>query len=176
MRYFLQASTPACAARPARRVRVPPASKAANTAPLCAWRDALCRKCGALALGPLAAGALLAALPLPAAAAAELPYSGGQGDLFEPARYVGRWYEVASEKRGFAGEGQADCHCTQVRNCLVRARWGAQPRPLPHRALRQSCCCTVGRASTWPGPTLSGDFSSPWRSTPSVCMVGPRAG
>ena len=24
-----------------------------------------------------------------------------------------RWYEVASLKRGFAGEGQGDCHCTQ---------------------------------------------------------------
>ena len=27
--------------------------------------------------------------------------------------YAGRWYEVASLKKGFAGEGQADCHCTQ---------------------------------------------------------------
>eukprot|EP00210_Caulerpa_lentillifera_P001344 g1293.t1 len=28
-------------------------------------------------------------------------------------RYLGRWYEVASLKQGFAGEGQQDCHCTQ---------------------------------------------------------------
>eukprot|EP00246_Nothoceros_aenigmaticus_P002989 TRINITY_DN13916_c0_g1_i1.p1 TRINITY_DN13916_c0_g1~~TRINITY_DN13916_c0_g1_i1.p1 ORF type:complete len:239 (-),score=19.80 TRINITY_DN13916_c0_g1_i1:156-839(-) len=32
---------------------------------------------------------------------------------FSPERYVGRWYEVASLKRGFAGQGQEDCHCTQ---------------------------------------------------------------
>lgn len=33
---------------------------------------------------------------------------------FDPARYAGRWFEVASLKRGFAGQGQEDCHCTQV--------------------------------------------------------------
>lgn len=33
---------------------------------------------------------------------------------FDPIRYSGRWYEVASLKRGFAGQGQEDCHCTQV--------------------------------------------------------------
>lgn len=32
---------------------------------------------------------------------------------FQPARYAGRWFEVASLKRGFAGQGQEDCHCTQ---------------------------------------------------------------
>ncbi|WCJ37196.1 chloroplastic lipocalin [Euphorbia peplus] len=32
---------------------------------------------------------------------------------FDPARYSGRWFEVASRKRGFAGQGQEDCHCTQ---------------------------------------------------------------
>ncbi|XP_051218746.1 chloroplastic lipocalin [Lolium perenne] len=32
---------------------------------------------------------------------------------FDPARYSGRWFEVASLKRGFAGQGQEDCHCTQ---------------------------------------------------------------
>lgn len=32
---------------------------------------------------------------------------------FDPVRYSGRWYEVASLKRGFAGQGQEDCHCTQ---------------------------------------------------------------
>lgn len=33
---------------------------------------------------------------------------------FDPAKYSGRWFEVASLKRGFAGAGQQDCHCTQV--------------------------------------------------------------
>lgn len=33
---------------------------------------------------------------------------------FDPTRYAGRWFEVASLKRGFAGQGQEDCHCTQV--------------------------------------------------------------
>lgn len=32
---------------------------------------------------------------------------------FDPERYSGRWFEVASLKRGFAGQGQEDCHCTQ---------------------------------------------------------------
>lgn len=32
---------------------------------------------------------------------------------FNPVRYSGRWFEVASLKRGFAGQGQEDCHCTQ---------------------------------------------------------------
>lgn len=32
---------------------------------------------------------------------------------FDAMSYVGRWYEVASLKTGFAGEGQQDCHCTQ---------------------------------------------------------------
>lgn len=33
---------------------------------------------------------------------------------FDPERYAGRWFEVASFKSGFAGQGQEDCHCTQV--------------------------------------------------------------
>lgn len=37
---------------------------------------------------------------------------------FDPVRYSGRWFEVASLKRGFAGQGQEDCHCTQVFYCL----------------------------------------------------------
>lgn len=32
---------------------------------------------------------------------------------FDPVKYSGRWFEVASLKRGFAGAGQEDCHCTQ---------------------------------------------------------------
>ncbi|KAF3510306.1 hypothetical protein F2Q69_00005669, partial [Brassica cretica] len=35
------------------------------------------------------------------------------GQNFDPVRYSGRWFEVASLKRGFAGQGQEDCHCTQ---------------------------------------------------------------
>lgn len=31
---------------------------------------------------------------------------------FDPIRYSGRWFEVASVKRGFAGQGQEDCDCT----------------------------------------------------------------
>jgi len=32
---------------------------------------------------------------------------------FNPIRYSGVWYEVASLKGGFSGQGQEDCHCTQ---------------------------------------------------------------
>lgn len=38
---------------------------------------------------------------------------------FDPTRYSGRWFEVASLKRGFAGQGQEDCHCTQVRGRMM---------------------------------------------------------
>ncbi|XP_056167121.1 chloroplastic lipocalin-like isoform X2 [Syzygium oleosum] len=38
---------------------------------------------------------------------------GMTADNFDPIRYSGRWFEVASLKRGFAGQGQEDCHCTQ---------------------------------------------------------------
>ncbi|KAF8021804.1 hypothetical protein BT93_G2059 [Corymbia citriodora subsp. variegata] len=38
---------------------------------------------------------------------------GMTADNFDPVRYSGRWFEVASLKRGFAGQGQEDCHCTQ---------------------------------------------------------------
>lgn len=64
----------------------------------------------------LAAGAAVATVLLvpvgDAAAASEYSYNGKE--LFAPMAYSGRWYEVASLKKGFAGEGQADCHCTQV--------------------------------------------------------------
>ncbi|CAN1172189.1 Chloroplastic lipocalin [Linum perenne] len=39
--------------------------------------------------------------------------SGMTANNFDPVRYSGRWFEVASLKRGFAGQGQEDCHCTQ---------------------------------------------------------------
>ncbi|KAI5433067.1 hypothetical protein KIW84_020379 [Lathyrus oleraceus] len=39
---------------------------------------------------------------------------GMSANNFDPVRYSGRWFEVASLKRGFAGQGQEDCHCTQA--------------------------------------------------------------
>ncbi|KAI4308034.1 hypothetical protein L6164_031153 [Bauhinia variegata] len=59
--------------------------------------------------------------------AVTLPFDGGSNEKggnfmmmrgmtakdFDPIRYSGRWFEVASLKRGFAGQGQEDCHCTQ---------------------------------------------------------------
>ncbi|KAH9329495.1 hypothetical protein KI387_001603 [Taxus chinensis] len=42
-----------------------------------------------------------------------LMMSGMTAKNFNPIRYSGRWFEVASLKRGFAGQGQEDCHCTQ---------------------------------------------------------------
>lgn len=40
-------------------------------------------------------------------------YQAGGDAPFDAMAYAGRWYEVASLKKGFAGEGQQDCHCTQ---------------------------------------------------------------
>ncbi|GLJ45217.1 hypothetical protein SUGI_0951740 [Cryptomeria japonica] len=42
-----------------------------------------------------------------------LMMTGMTANNFNPIRYSGRWFEVASLKRGFAGQGQEDCHCTQ---------------------------------------------------------------
>lgn len=42
---------------------------------------------------------------------------------FDPARYSGRWFEVASLKRGFSGQGQEDCHCTQVQFNITAFFW-----------------------------------------------------
>eukprot|EP00897_Mesotaenium_endlicherianum_P006652 jgi/Mesen1/6014/ME000306S05281 len=88
-----------------------------------------------LGLSPQALAEASAAPPAPSlcqiAAAAPavppLPIGGGAGDgdrpgfmmggmsapNFDARRYMGRWYEVASIKKGFAGQGQEDCHCTQ---------------------------------------------------------------
>ncbi|KAH0452587.1 hypothetical protein IEQ34_019886 [Dendrobium chrysotoxum] len=38
---------------------------------------------------------------------------GMTAENFDPVRYFGRWFEEASLERGFAGQGQEDCHCTQ---------------------------------------------------------------
>lgn len=46
--------------------------------------------------------------------AIEMMMRGMSANNFDPIRYSGRWFEVASLKRGFAGQGQEDCHCTQV--------------------------------------------------------------
>ncbi len=35
----------------------------------------------------------------------------------------GQQLQVASLKRGFAGEGQQDCHCTQVGSCRTQVCW-----------------------------------------------------
>ena len=70
--------------------------------------------------GALAAAALVVLPAGDASAAAEYSLQGKV--LFSPMAYSGRWYEVASLKKGFAGEGQQDCHCTQVRAWAARAR------------------------------------------------------
>lgn len=43
---------------------------------------------------------------------------------FDPVRYSGRWFEVASLKRGFAGQGQEDCHCTQINKLFHKVMTG----------------------------------------------------
>ncbi|XP_068339278.1 chloroplastic lipocalin-like [Pyrus communis] len=53
---------------------------------------------------------------------------------FDPIRYSGRWFEVASLKRGFAGQGQEDCHCTQ----------GVYTFDLAKRAIQVDTFCVHG--------------------------------
>ncbi|CAN6560748.1 unnamed protein product [Malus baccata var. baccata] len=53
---------------------------------------------------------------------------------FDPVRYSGRWFEVASLKRGFAGQGQEDCHCTQ----------GVYTFDLVKRAIQVNTFCVHG--------------------------------
>ncbi|KAB2615695.1 hypothetical protein D8674_022283 [Pyrus ussuriensis x Pyrus communis] len=53
---------------------------------------------------------------------------------FDPVRYSGRWFEVASLKRGFAGQGQEDCHCTQ----------GVYTFDLAKRAIQVDTFCVHG--------------------------------
>ncbi|KAI7842606.1 hypothetical protein COHA_003710 [Chlorella ohadii] len=67
----------------------------------------------ALRLAAAAAAAAVLCLPVAPLAADAAEYSYNGRELFAPMAYSGRWYEVASLKKGFAGEGQADCHCTQ---------------------------------------------------------------
>ena len=70
--------------------------------------------------GPVAAHAA-EYQPQDSAPAPEYSYNGKE--LFAPMAYSGRWYEVASLKKGFAGEGQADCHCTQVGRPVRMVAW-----------------------------------------------------
>ena len=68
----------------------------------------------AAAAGVLPGSGLLGlAAALAVAAAPGLPARAAMDEAFDPARYSGLWYEVASLKTGFAAEGQGDCHCTQ---------------------------------------------------------------
>lgn len=59
----------------------------------------------------VAAGLLLLS-PSFSSLASPVEYYHGK-EIFKASQYAGRWYEIASLKEGFAGEGQADCHCTQ---------------------------------------------------------------
>lgn len=52
----------------------------------------------------------------------EMMMRGMSANNFDPIRYSGRWFEVASLKRGFAGQGQEDCHCTQVDPLILLIR------------------------------------------------------
>ncbi|KAM2960996.1 hypothetical protein FF1_030622 [Malus domestica] len=53
---------------------------------------------------------------------------------FDPVRYSGRWFEVASLKCGFAGQGQEDRHCTQ----------GVYTFDLAKRAIQVNTFCVHG--------------------------------
>ncbi|KAM7492689.1 hypothetical protein LguiA_035610 [Lonicera macranthoides] len=55
----------------------------------------------------------MSALPLDNMNGMMMMMRGMTAKNFDPVRYSGRWFEVASLKRGFAGAGQEDCHCTQ---------------------------------------------------------------
>ncbi|KAF6162919.1 hypothetical protein GIB67_021068 [Kingdonia uniflora] len=52
-------------------------------------------------------------LPIDEGPSNKMMMKGMTANNFDPIRYSGRWFEVASLKRGFAGQGQEDCHCTQ---------------------------------------------------------------
>mmetsp|Transcript_10397 Transcript_10397/g.26393 ORF Transcript_10397/g.26393 Transcript_10397/m.26393 type:complete len:331 (+) Transcript_10397:58-1050(+) len=75
------------------------------------FRD-LGRKAVGLALG----SCLLVSSPAGLAAETKAPQMQPTAPLpsvdLDLKRYTGTWYEVASLKKGFAGEGQQDCHCT----------------------------------------------------------------
>ncbi|KAL4422932.1 hypothetical protein ABPG75_009129 [Micractinium tetrahymenae] len=174
----LSASTTALSASPGARVaaharnprRV--ACVRADTAASCA-QGPVRRAAAGLAAAGLAAALVLtppalaapreAAAPLPPLPARlDIPYQQGGEAQFEPMAYTGRWYEVASLKKGFAGEGQADCHCTQMSLpsaacaapahsfCLEPSASEQNPTLSPYRLLllpessRRPPCCLQG--------------------------------
>lgn len=89
-------------------------------------------------------------------------------ELFSPMAYVGRWYEVASLKRGFAGEGQQDCHCTQVNvffvshHRIIHPSVGSLPSPICF--LPSPCRASM---SLWSRRKVP----SSCKSTRSACMA-----
>lgn len=104
--------------------------------------------------------------------------------LFDPMAYSGRWYEVASLKKGFAGEGQADCHvrvgttgtalgCTDRGRCCQPAPSGNHPRPRPLAPLARPPPRSARRASTCRRRAAP---ASSCRSTLFACTAGPAAG
>lgn len=111
------------AARPAIVCQLGPQQRSANaksainqqSAPSALQQAALRLATAAIAAAVLVGGPVAAHAaeyqPQDSAPAPEYSYNGKE--LFAPMAYSGRWYEVASLKKGFAGEGQADCHCTQ---------------------------------------------------------------
>lgn len=123
-----------------------------------------------LVVGAAAAAALL--LQPMAADAAE--YSMGGNQLFNADAYGGRWYEVASLKKGFAGEGQQDCHCTQVRcygaHLGTLGLHSCMPVHAPHQLSGPPPCSLNCRASTCPSLWMA---LQNCRSTPFACMEAP---
>ena len=106
---------------------------------------------------PGAAALVLSASPMAAEAGAmfgpqgppEGTYVSSMSMSFSPKAYSGRWYEIASQKEGFAGEGQQDCHCTQVlagwpgQDVRVRAVSFSDPRVTGSSCRRVVCSPSV---------------------------------
>lgn len=121
------------AARPAIVCQLGPQQRSANaksainqqSAPSALQQAALRLATAAIAAAVLVGGPVAAHAaeyqPQDSAPAPEYSYNGKE--LFAPMAYSGRWYEVASLKKGFAGEGQADCHCTQVGRPVRMVAW-----------------------------------------------------
>jgi len=68
---------------------------------------------GAIASGGLTLGLLLGVMTPSLPALADYDMMMNPNEAFKTQKYLGTWYEVASLKKGFAGTGQEDCHCTQ---------------------------------------------------------------
>jgi len=85
------------------------AAAAGGVALLRRWRSNVNPSLAAVAISLAAAGT---AAPGSALGAGPT-FESSKPTAFDAAAYSGRWYEIASLKEGFAGEGQRDCHCTQ---------------------------------------------------------------